>query len=105
VYPELVDWWWEYRYFEFMGPGKVDTQIYDGGGQRPYWDSVYLTGARFFQALRERLGDDIFFAFLRDYYNQYAGRRATSADFFRVLREHTAADLSDLMAQYFKNTY
>ena len=105
VYPELVDWWWEYRYFEFMGPGKVDTAVYDGGGQRPYWDSVYLTGARFFQALRERLGDDIFFAFLRDYYNQYAGRRATSADFFRVLREHTAADLSDLMMQYFKNTY
>lgn len=105
IYPELVDWWWEYRYFEFMGPGSVDTAVYDGGGQRPYWDKVYLTGARFFQALRERLGDDIFFAFFKDYYSQYAGKRATAIDFFRVLREHTAADLSDLMAQYFKNTY
>ena len=105
IYPELVDWWWEYRYFEFMGPGSVDTAVYDGGGQRPYWDKVYLTGARFFQDLRERLGDDIFFAFLKDYYAQYAGKRATAVDFFRVLREHTAADLSDLMAQYFKNTY
>ena len=105
IYPELVDWWWDYRYFEFQSPGYVDTQVYDGGGQRPYWDKVYLTGARFFQDLRERLGDDIFFTILRDYYNQYVGRRATAADFFRVLRERTAADISDLMTQYFKNTY
>jgi hypothetical protein len=105
IYPELVDWWWGYRYFEFQQAGAVDTAIYDGGGQRPYWDKVYLTGARFFQDLRERLGDDIFFAFLKDYYAQYAGKRATSADFFRVLREHTSADLSDLISQYFKNNY
>jgi len=105
IYPNLVDWWWGYRYFEFQAEGAVDTTIYDGGGQRPYWDKVYLTGARFLRDLRERLGDEIFFAFLRDYYDQYAGRRATSADFFRVLREHTSADISDLMTQYFKNTY
>ena len=55
--------------------------------------------------LRARLGDEIFFAFIRDYYEQYAGRRATSADFFRVLREHTSADISDLTTQYFKNAY
>ena len=105
IYPELVDWWWGYRYFEFLEAGPVDTPIYEGGGQRPYWDKVYLTGARFFRDLRKRLGDDIFFAFLKDYYNQYVGRRATSADFFRVLREHTSADISDLMTQYFKNNY
>jgi len=83
----------------------VDTQVYDGGGQRPYWDKVYLTGARFFEDLRERTGDEIFFAFLNDYYTQYAGKRATAVDFFRVFREHSAADISDLMAKYFKNTY
>jgi len=105
VYPDLVDWWWGYRYFEFQNAGYVDTPIYDGGGQRPYWDKVYLTGARFLEDLRKRLGDELFFEFLRDYYTQYLGKRATSADFFRVLREHTAADISDLMIKYFKNTY
>jgi aminopeptidase N len=105
IYPDLVDWWWGYRYFEFQNAGFVDTQVYDGGGQRPYWDKVYLTGARFFEELRGRVGDEIFFAFLKDYYAQYAGERASAADFFRVLREHTAADLSDLMAEYFKNSY
>ncbi|HET9588675.1 MAG TPA: M1 family metallopeptidase [Anaerolineales bacterium] len=105
VYPDMVDWWWGYRYFEFQQAGPVDTPIYDGGGQRPYWDKVYLTGARFFEDLRARLGDEIFFAFLRDYYAQHVGKQATAVDFFRVLREHTSADISDLMIKYFKNTY
>jgi aminopeptidase N len=83
----------------------VDTQIYDGGGQRPYWDKVYLTGARFMEDLRQRVGDEIFFPFLKDYYTEFTGKRATTADFFRVFREHSAADISDLMKQYFQNTY
>ena len=32
----------------------------------------------------------------KDYYTQFEGRRATGADFFRVLREHTAADISGI---------
>ena len=105
VYPELVDWWWGYRYFEFQQAGFVDSQIYDGGGQRPYWDKVYLTGARFFEDLREQVGDEIFFAFLKNYYNQSVGKQVTSADFFRVFRETTAADITALLITYFKNTY
>lgn len=105
VYPDMVDWWWGYRYFEFQNAGYVDTPVYEGEGQRPYWDKVYLTGARFFEDLRKRVGDEIFFAVLQDYYAQHLGKRATSADFFRVLRQHTLADISDLMAEYFKNTY
>jgi hypothetical protein len=105
VHPDLVDWWWGYRYFEFQKAGFVDTPIYEGGGQRPYWDKTYLTGARFMEDLRQRVGDEIFFAFLKDYYNQFAGKRATAADFFRVFRENSAADISDLMAKYFQKTY
>jgi hypothetical protein len=105
VYPDMVDWWWGYRYFEFLKAGAVDTSIYDGEGQRPYWDKVYLTGARFLEDLRQRVGDEIFFAFLSDYYTQYTGKRATGADFFRVFHEHSAVDLTDLFTKYFKNTY
>ena len=105
VHPDRVDDWWAYRYFEFQQAGYVDTQIYDGGGQRPYWDKTYLTGARFLEALREKVGDEIFFAFLKEYYTQFVGGRATTADFFRVFREHSKADISDLMAEYFQNSY
>lgn len=105
VHADDVKWWWDYRYFEFDAPGFVDTPIYDGGGLRPYWDKVYLTGARFLEDLRVRVGDEIFFAFLRDYYARFEGKRATTEDFFRVLREHTAADISDLMTKYFSKAY
>jgi hypothetical protein len=105
VYPELVDWWWGYRYFEFLQAGYVDTAIYDAGGQRPYWDKVYLTGARFLEDMRKQVGDEIFFAFLKDYYTQFLGRRATGADFFRVFHENTAADITDLLVKYFQNSY
>lgn len=105
IHPELVDWWWGYRYFEFQKAGYVDTQIYDGGGQRPYWDKTYLTGARFMEDLRQRVGDEIFFAFIKDYYTRFVGKRATTTDFFRVFRENTAADISDLMTKYFQKTY
>jgi aminopeptidase N len=105
IHPDLVAWWWSYRYFEFQKAGFVDTSIYDGGGQRPYWDKTYLTGARFLEDLRQRVGDDIFFAFLQDYYRQFSGKRATTADFFRVFRENSAADISDLMTKYFQNSY
>ncbi|MBI4760749.1 MAG: M1 family metallopeptidase [Chloroflexota bacterium] len=105
VHPDLLDWWWGYRYFEFQKAGFVDTPIYEGDGQRSYWDKTYLTGARFMEDLRQRVGDEIFFAFLRDYYTQFAGKHATAADFFRVFRENSAADISDLMAKYFQKTY
>jgi aminopeptidase N len=105
VHPDLVDWWWGYRYFEFQQAGYVDTSIYDGGGQRPYWDKVYLTGARFLEDLRKQVGDEIFFAFLKDYYTQMQGRRATGADFFRIFHANTAADITELLTKYFKTTY
>jgi hypothetical protein len=105
VHPDLVDWWWGFRYFEFQSAGAVDTPIYEGGGQRPYWDKVYLTGARFLEDLRDRVGDEIFFSFLKDYYNQSIGKQVTGADFFRIFRENTAADITDLIITYFKNTY
>lgn len=105
TYPELVDWWWSFRYFEFQQAGYVDTQIYDGGGQRPYWDKVYLTGARFLEDVRKLVGDDLFFTFLKNYYSQMLGKRATGADFFRVLHETTSADVTELLVKYFKNSY
>jgi len=105
IHPDALDWWLEFRYFEFEPGGYVDTPIYDGGGYRPYLNKVYLLGARFLEDLRERTGDEIFFRFLKDYYTQSAGKRATSADFFRVFRENTAMDITDLLVAYFKNSY
>lgn len=100
VAPDDVTWWLEQRlYAQPDLSGWVDTTIYDFN--RPYTDVVYLRGARFLDELRQEVGDDAFFAFLQDYARTYSGQIATSADFFRILRRHTSADLAVIIGRYF----
>ena len=105
VHPDLVSWWWTYR-IDFYDPqGFVDIPIYEGQGFRPYTNATYFQGAKFLEKLRERIGDDAFFAFLQDYLAQGRGRIVTANDFFRILSQHTSTDYSDLVRQYFQNIY
>jgi len=101
-YPEVTAWQ-AFRVDAYAPTGWVDVDIYHGGDFRTYANAVYLRGAQFLQALRERVGDEAFFAFLKDYAAQMAGQRATAADFFRILGEHTSADISDIISEYFQN--
>lgn len=105
VNPGLVDWWWRFRVNYFEPGGWVDTDIYNGGNFRAYTNAVYLNGALFLEALRVRMGDQAFYAFLKDYAAQMASRRASADDFFRVVRLHTSRDISDLIAAYFANAH
>ena len=104
-YPRYGDWWWQFR-VDYFGPsGYIDTPIYNWSSQRAYVNGVYLNGAHFIEDLRVRMGDDNFFAFLKDYAARYSRGRATTADFFATVRAHTTADLSDLMMKYFSGSY
>jgi hypothetical protein len=104
--PEALDWWWAYRVNYYEPRGQIDVSIYDKHGQfqsyRDYRDAVYLNGAVFLHELRGTMGDDAFFAFLKDYAQRHAGGIATRQSFFAVLREHTSQDLSPLISKYFK---
>lgn len=103
VYPELEEWWWENR-IRFHNPaGWVDTTIYTAGGFYPYRDAVYLRGAMFLDEVRDLLGEEAFFDFLRDYLARYTHRLATGDDFFKLLSEYTPTDLSPLISRYFAN--
>jgi len=64
-----------------------------------------LNGAHFMEDLRVRMGDDDFFRFLKDYASRYSRGRVTAYDFFVVVRQHTGADISDLIAEYFSGSY
>jgi aminopeptidase N len=55
--------------------------------------------------LRVRMGDDDFYAFLKDYAALHAHKRVTSADFFAAVRAHTQADISDVIMDYFSGSY
>jgi hypothetical protein len=103
-YPELVPWWWENR-VDNIGPyGFVDNTIYLDSGYEGYRNSVYLNGAHFIQDLRDTIGDESFFAFLKEYVQTYRYDIATSADFWTLLGEHTDLDLSSLIEEYFSKS-
>jgi hypothetical protein len=98
----LVDWWWIYRVNFYDPDGWVDGTIYDFDQFRPYRDAVYLNGAKFLDDLRNLIGDQAFFAFLRDYAGQNKNQIATATDFFAILQENTSKDLNELLLEYFQ---
>lgn len=101
-YPNDLDWWWATRIDYFQPTGYINLPLYDYPGYAQYRNSVYLNGARFFEQLRIRMGDESFFTFLKDYTVTYSHQQATTDDFFEVLSLHTEQDLSPLIAIFFK---
>ena len=101
----VTQWWWIYRIDAYNPQGWVDIPVYAGNGFQPYTNAVYFRGAHFLDDLRKRIGDEAFFAFLKDYLAQENGRIAAASDFFRILAAHTSVDYSDLVRQYFQNVY
>ncbi len=104
-YPNYGDWWWNFRVNYFGPSGYVDSDIYSFSTFRDYVDAVYLNGAEMLDDLRTRVGDDAFFAFLRDYAASYGGGRASGDDFFATLRRHTNKDFSDILQTYMQGQY
>ncbi|HVN53452.1 MAG TPA: M1 family metallopeptidase [Anaerolineaceae bacterium] len=102
TYPDLVDWWWGYRVKYYQPRGWINLPVYDYGGFMPYRNAVYLRGALFLEEVRKRMGDEAFFAFLKDYATQEAYQLSSRQDFFRILSMHTQVDLQDLVREYFK---
>ncbi len=106
-YPEVLDWWWQYRIDYYNPRGWVDTSVYNPQGTlqtyQDYRNAVYLNGAHFLEDLRKLVGDEAFFAFLKAYAGQYAGKIATGDDFFDLLSQYSRADLEPLFDQYFLN--
>ena len=102
-YPELVPWWWSYRINFFEPSGYIDIPVYQGQNDENYKLVVYFNGTHFLRDLRVRIGDEAFYAFLKDYYTQNKGRIASKDDFFAILDAHTDADYSDITWEYFRN--
>lgn len=104
-YPANISWWWQYRVDFFKPGGFVDMPVYSAGSQREYVNAVYLNGAHFIDELREQMGYGNFAKFLKTYAARYSRGHATPADFFAVVRETVNVDISDLIANYFLQSY
>lgn len=87
-YPDSLDWWWSTRVQYFQPEGWINLPLYDYAGYTQYRNAVYLNGAIFLEQIRLAIGDDTFFAFLKDYASRMDGQQATAKDFFQILEAH-----------------
>ena len=105
VYPQALEWWWTYRVNYYEPEGWVDISVFEVpavvGQYRIYRNPVYLRGALFMQELRTLMGDEVFFAALRDYAGRYAYGQADAAGFWTIIRAHTEQEMEPLMRKYF----
>jgi len=62
---------------------------------------VYYRGALFFDALRREMGDDAFFAMLREYVLEHRFGMATTPDLTEEAEEHAGRQLDDLFRLWF----
>jgi len=81
--------------------GTIDTSIYVEGGVPEYFNRTYRRGALFYQDLRETIGDEAFFAFLKDYAQSHRYKITTGKEFFTTLDKYTDADLTPILESYF----
>ena len=84
------DVFWDVLWRADLGPpGKPRSEA-------PFAATVYVRGAMTLQALREEVGDEAFFATLREYLSRYAGGNASTSDFVEVAEEVSGQELDQL---------
>lgn len=84
-YPDMIDWWWDFRIFTYGTADTVDATVYDYSSWRPYINAVYLGGCLMFQAIRDELGDPTFSTWLADYAARYREQIAGPREFWGTL--------------------
>lgn len=84
-FPALKDWWWNFRVDSLAPEGFVDSTVYEFSSRRAYINAVYLRGVRMLNDLRNDLGTDAFFEWIRQYAEAGAGRIMTPEMFWGLL--------------------
>ncbi len=102
AFPDLVDWWWDFRIDGFEPSGWVDSTIYEHSDFSSYVQAVYMRGALFLQEVRAAMGDEAFFGFLREYAASGAGRIVSAEEFFWQLGYASSVDFTPLTDEYFR---
>ncbi len=76
------------------GPADVES------GDMMFDNSVYQRGGLALQALRLKLGDEMFFKVLQTYASQYASKNVTTADFTALAEKISGQDLKDFFQRW-----
>lgn len=74
----------------------IGMEVAEYSSTSEYGLIVYFKGALFFDALRAEMGDEVFFAFLKDYFATYRYGYATAVGFQAVAEATCSCDLDPL---------
>jgi Peptidase family M1 domain len=105
-YPDLREWWWQFRVYSYVPDGfvadrAVDSVVYQFDSIRQYINAVYLRGARMLGELRQDVGNEAFFAWLRAYAEAGDGRVINSDIFWAQLTPSQVQLTAETRARYF----
>ncbi len=100
--PQDTAWWWATVIGTRRPIAPLNAPITAFSDHGDYLNSIYNQGARFLDALRQRIGSAAFNAFLRALYRQESFQLLTTPDFFDALKPYTTPAVSILKRQYFK---
>jgi len=75
-------------------PGQGDLAVLDPQAAGSFDGAIYEGGARALHALRKTVGDDAFFAILRQWFADHRGKNATTADFEALASKVAGKDLT-----------
>ncbi|ABW20324.1 M1 family metallopeptidase [Alkaliphilus oremlandii] len=65
-----------------------------------YSSIVYSKGAMFLEELRQQMGDESFIKAMREYYEAFQFKNATTEDFYNVVQKNSTSDLKDLFSEW-----
>lgn len=106
VAPDALPWWWTYRVDFYQPSGWINGSIYDytafPNAYEAYRNAVYLNGAKFLEEIRQSLGDEAFFTFLRQYAETYRYRVATAEGFLELLKTFATPALETILQKYLR---
>jgi aminopeptidase N len=94
-----------YRASVTADPSAFDYPLYDmGPGHEFDFKGVYLKGSFFVHALRNKIGDDAFFAAMREIQAEHAGGNLSMNDLRDILEDQTGVDLESFWDEWVLST-
>ena len=91
---------WARHYYQRLAAAPQDLALADPGPHDMFDDRVYKRGALTLHVLRRRIGDDQFFALLREWTSRYRHATVVTDDFVALAAHYTEDSLRPLWAAW-----
>lgn len=82
-------------------PKPVSSGVFSGfASENEYTHTVYDKAVAMLDRVRRAMGNDAFYAAIRDYYSKFKLKRAAPSDLTGILQAHSSADLGGIFSTY-----